>query len=286
MGATATARTNRWVFPTFLILALAAITVALAFRGWSFYLLSLEDRVEHPDYRELRPSGLIGNGYGWVAAMLVVLNLSYLIRRRFGGARLGSMRIWLDIHVFTGTTAAVLVSFHSAFQLRTRIAAMSAISLGLVVLTGIIGRFLYAFAPAAASRAARLRAAIDTVERELPGMGQPVRHALDALPPPRIAADASLIRSLAAIPSWRRVANARRESVRLILPERRMMSPTARRAVRELERAAAGEARTHGLAALMRSWRALHRFFALFMLVAVVLHAGVAWYYGYRWIFE
>jgi hypothetical protein len=55
--------------------------------------------------------------------------------------------------------------------------------------------------------------------------------------------------------------------------------------VRELERAAVGEARTHGMSALVRSWRGLHRFFALFMLAAVILHAGVAWYYGYRWIF-
>ena len=40
-----------------------------------------------------------------------------------------------------------------------------------------------------------------------------------------------------------------------------------------------------GMAALLRSWRGLHRFFALLMLAAVLLHAGVAWYYGYRWIF-
>ena len=39
------------------------------------------------------------------------------------------------------------------------------------------------------------------------------------------------------------------------------------------------------MAALLRSWRGLHRFFALLMLAAVLLHAGVAWHYGYRWIF-
>jgi hypothetical protein len=286
MGATTTPRATRWLLPAFLILFLIAITVGLAMRGWSFYLLSLEERTEHPEYRVLRPSGLIGNGYGWVAATLVVMNLSYLIRRRFGGARLGSMRIWLDLHVFTGTTAAVMVSFHSAFQLRTPIATMSAASLMLVVVTGIVGRFLYAFAPAAAARAARLRSAIDRVDAELPGTGVQIAHAIDALPPPRINADASLIRSLLAIPKWRRVARARRESVRLILPERRAQPAGARKAVRELETAAASEARTHGLSALMRSWRGLHRFFALFMLAAVLLHAGVAWYYGYRWIFE
>jgi len=267
MGAPAR-RASRFVVPAFLVLVLLALTTGLALRGWSFYQLSLEDRVEHPDYRSLRPSGLLGNGYGWVAAMLIVLNLSYLIRRRFGGARMGSMRIWLDIHVFTGSTAAVLVSFHSAFQLRTRIATMSAVSLGLVVLTGIIGRFLYAFAPAAAERASRVRAAID------------------ALPAPRVAADASLLRSLAAIPRWRRVERSRREAIRLILPRRRALSKQGRVAVEQLHRAAASEARTHGLSALVRSWRGLHRFFALFMLAAVLLHAGVAWYYGYRWIFE
>src|SRR3954464_12707405 len=101
---------------------LIAITIGLAYRGWGFYRLSVEDRVEHPDFRQLRASGLYGNGYGWVAALLIVMNLSYLIRRRFGGSQHGSMRFWLEIHVFTGLIAASLVSFHSAFQLRTPVA--------------------------------------------------------------------------------------------------------------------------------------------------------------------
>src|SRR5882757_7478834 len=125
-------------FALVLSLILISITVGLAYRGWSFYRLSLEDRVEHPDFRTLRPSGTLGNGYGWVAAVLVVMNLSYLIRRRFGGSTLGSMRVWLDVHVFTGLVAAVLVSFHSAFQLRTPIATASTVSLALVVITGLI----------------------------------------------------------------------------------------------------------------------------------------------------
>jgi hypothetical protein len=283
---TASQRGTRWVFPLLLAVVLCAITIGLAVRGWSFYILSLEDRVEHPEFRTLRPSGLVGNGYGWVAAMLIVLNLSYLVRRRLGGARLGSMRVWLDIHVFTGATAAILVSFHSAFQLRTPVATMSSVSLGLVVVTGVIGRFLYAFAPAAAVRAAHVREAIDAVDREVPGAAKAIEPALAELPPPRVPPDASLIRSLFAIPRWRRIAKARREALRLILPEPRALGAGARRAARELERAAAAEARAHGMAALMRSWRGLHRFFALFMLAAVILHAGVAWYYGYRWIFS
>jgi hypothetical protein len=63
------------------------------------------------------------------------------------------------------------------------------------------------------------------------------------------------------------------------------MSPALRTAAAELADAATADARTDGVAALLRSWRGLHRFFALVMLATVLLHAGIAWKYGYRWIF-
>ncbi|HEU4731305.1 MAG TPA: hypothetical protein VFT22_25600 [Kofleriaceae bacterium] len=264
-------------------LVLISVTVGLAYRGWSFYRLSLEDRVEHPEFRVLRPSGLVGNGYGWVAAMLVVLNLSYLIRRRFGSARFGSMKIWLDVHVFTGLLAASLVSFHSAFQLRTPIASVSAASLGTVVLTGLLGRFLYALGPGGVRE--RLGAALEAVDGELPGSRVALAAGIAQRPGPDVPANASLLRSLWAIPSWVRAARDRREILEMILPPRANMSRGLRRATRELFAASAADARASGVTALLRSWRALHRFFALLMLAAVFLHAGVAWYYGYRWIF-
>jgi hypothetical protein len=251
-------------------LLLLAVTVGLAYRGYGFYKLSLEDRVEHPDFRTLRPSGMIGNGYGWVAAVLVVMNLSYLIRRRFGSAALGSMRVWLDIHVFTGLLAAVLVSFHSAFQLRTPIATVSTLSLALVVLTGLIGRFLYALAPATGRE--RLRASLDA----FPEQRDALAAAIGSYPGPEIPANASLARSLIAIPGWSRASRQRRRAIIKLVGPR----------TRELQKAAAIDARASGIAALLRSWRGLHRLFALIMLVAVLLHAGVAWYFGYRWIFS
>jgi cytochrome b561 len=270
-------------FALVLGLVLISITIGLAYRGWSFYRLSLEDRVEHPEYRMLRPSGVIGNGYGWVAAMLVVLNLSYLIRRRFGSARFGSMKTWLDVHVFTGLLAASLVSFHSAFQLRTPIASVSAASLGTVVLTGLLGRFLYALGPGGVRE--RLAAALEDVEDELPGSRAALAEGLAQRPAPDVAANASLLRSLWAIPFWLAAARDRREILEMLLPPRAQRSRGLRRVARELFAASAADARASGVAALLRSWRALHRFFALLMLSAVLLHAGVAWYYGYRWIF-
>jgi hypothetical protein len=270
-------------FALVMSLILVSITVGLAYRGWTYYRLPLEDRSGHPEYRLLRPIGVYGNAYGWVAAMLVVLNLSYLIRRRFGSARFGSMKTWLDVHVFTGLLAASLVSFHSAFQLRAPIASVSAASLGTVVVTGLLGRFLYALGPGGVRE--RLGAALDTVEETRPGSRIALAEAIAQRPAPDVPANASLLRSLWAVPSWIRAASARRELLAMILPPRREMSRELARAARELYAASAADARASGIAALLRSWRALHRFFALLMLAAVLLHAGVGWYYGYRWIF-
>lgn len=267
--------------PIFLALVLIAVTVALGYRGWSFYVLSAEQRVEHPDFRTLRASGMLGNGYGWVAALLVVMNLSYLVRRRFGG--FGSMRAWLDIHVFTGLTAAVLVSYHSAFQLRTPVATLSAASLGVVVLTGLLGRFLHALAPSNTREV--LREALDGVEAVLPTTRDVLAGVIAERPGPSLPPNASLLRSLIAIPSWRRAGRVRREMIEMSIPPRADLTKPQRRAVDALVRAAALDARASGISALLRSWRGLHRFFALLMLAAVLLHAGVAWYYGYRWIF-
>lgn len=281
MSVTA-ARTFPWL-PLLLGVVLIAVGALLLHHGWSFYRLPLEDRVEHPDFRKLRPSGLYGNGYGWIAALLVVLNLAYLVRRRIASSRLGSMRVWLDAHVFTGLFAAMLATFHSAFQLRTPMTMISAVSLGIVVATGLVGRFLYALAPAA--HRFRLAAALESTETAFPGQRDAVEAAIVGLPGPSVPPNASLVRSLLAVPAWRRVATARRGAIALLLPARREMSSTQRGVARELARSASDEAGSATLTALLRSWRGLHRFFALLMLASVLLHAGVAWHYGYRWIF-
>lgn len=261
--------------------ALVALIAALLHRGWTFYGLSLDDRVTHPEFRQLRPSGAWGNGYGWIAALLVVLNLSYLVRRRLGGTRLGSMRMWLDIHVFTGLFAATFATFHSAFQLRTPITQISAGSLAIVVVTGMIGRFLHALTPA--DDRLRLRDALDELDRLWPGHRQELASAIEALPAVAVSANASLARSLVVVPRWRRVGRQRRQVLGMIFP--RDLDRRQRRAARRLANAAAAEAGSAGKIALLRSWRGLHRFFALLMLVSVLAHGAIAWHYGYRWIF-
>ena len=106
-------------------------------------------------------------------------------------------------------------------------------------------------------------------------------------------ARAGLVGSLALLPSWRRAAAHRRALVlhagRTLVahPE---LTPAQRkhlkRTLREAANLAADPIRAVARDNLMRSWRGLHRFTALLMILSVGVHITVAWVFGFRWIFS
>jgi len=272
------------------VLAFAAFAVTIGggmlLHGWSFYSLGLDARVDHPAFRALSPGGQIGRAYGEVGAALVLLNLLYLVRRRLARLPLGSMKVWLDAHVLTGSLAGTFVIFHSAFQLRTPIATMTAASMAFTIVTGIIGRFLYAFAPKSSVGAfSRTVRAIDGV---MPGLGAWIAKQVEAVPPTRLGVNATLFRTLATLPAWRAQAKARREAIEMAVlawaalqekpkAEQRHVQDLCRRAAKLAWR----DVRSAAAAAMLESWRALHRFAALLMVLSVIVHIVVAVYYGY-----
>jgi hypothetical protein len=265
-----------------LAMIVMATTVVLAIRGWDFYRLSKAARAEFPDGRTLTPFGKLGNGYGWISALLVVLNLSYLVRRRLAALnKFGSMQMWLDIHVFTGLMIASLVSFHSAFQLATLPATLSAISLAVVVITGMIGRFLHTLVPLDTRE--RLAASIEAIERDLPDMRDDLAATIAKRPGPAVPPNASFARAVAAIPAWRKAARDRVIALEMLMPHRQALTAEMRFAWKDLFKVAAADARMAGMTALLRSWRGLHRFFALLMIASVALHIFNAGKWGYWW---
>ena len=276
------------------LLTLATIAGVLLWRGHDYYRQDLALRAEHPDYRVLGPAGFLGHGYGIVGTSLVAANLLYLVRRRLANilpAWIGSMPAWLSAHVFTGLVGSLLIVFHSAFQLRTPIATLTSASLAVVVVTGLIGLYLYALVPKAGLRPLKSRLA--EIAPLLPGVAQRVDEFVQTTPATRLPADASLFRALLTIPRWARDARSRRRGVataargdKIFRVLQNTEPRLARAFVNELGELAAAEVDTLAGSALMRSWRSLHRFLAILMLVSVSLHIGVAWYYGFRWIFQ
>ncbi len=290
----ASPRPARRLAPLITVLVLATLSAFLVWRGLDFYRQDLLTRIDHPDYGALRPSGLIGHGYGIVGTGLILTNLLYLVRRRFAGVLppwLGSVKAWLDVHAVTGLSGSLLIVFHSAFQVRTTIAMVTSVSLAVVVVTGLVGLYLYALVPKAGLKGFHER--LDELRPLLPGLVTNVGEFVKTAPCTRLPADASLVAALLTIPRWIIEARGRRRGVRRAAQADKLLRVVAntdrtfaRLLVDELGRLAAAEVDTHAGSALMRSWRSVHRFLAILMVLSVSVHIGVAWFYGFRWIWS
>lgn len=128
-----------------LVLGLATV---VAVWGHDYYRLNLAERPFHLHHNLLRPSGRMGLTFGVFATALFVLNLGYLVRKRLINIRrLGSSRIWMSFHAVTGITGGALIVLHSAFAPSSALAILALVALGITLLTGIIGRYLYAKIP-------------------------------------------------------------------------------------------------------------------------------------------
>ncbi|MCB9595223.1 MAG: hypothetical protein H6719_21070 [Sandaracinaceae bacterium] len=272
-----------------LVLLLLAVAGALMWRGWEFYALGLDARIDHDDFRVLSPGEVVGHGYGVIGTGLMFTNLLYLVRRKLARWPLGSMRFWLDLHVVTGLVGALLVVFHSAFQLRTPIAMVTSASLFVVVLTGVVGRYLYALSPQV-DRVA-LETQIGALEGLVVGLGDRARERLAQNAPTDLGGNAGLIRALFTLPRWWGESRARRRELRALGDELPASVPAdervfVERAIEAVAALGAAEVRAVAAATLLRTWRGLHRFLAVLMLLSVSVHIGVAWFYGYRWLWS
>ena len=86
-------------------------------------------------------------GWAGVGSMLVLP--VYSIRRRVRALRaLGSLRAWLDLHVFLGLQGFVLVAYHSVgISPRASLAAINFALVAVVVASGVAGRYVYGLVP-------------------------------------------------------------------------------------------------------------------------------------------
>jgi hypothetical protein len=128
---------------------LAAVAVVLVFAGYGFnyYTLSMAQRPFSPKHDLLRPSGPIGVKLGMLGVFMFFLIYLYPLRKKWGWlGRQGNSRHWLDFHIILGTTAPIIIAFHSSFKFGN-IAGMAFYSMLAVTLSGFVGRYLYSQIP-------------------------------------------------------------------------------------------------------------------------------------------
>ena len=111
---------------------LASLVVAVIAGGWL-----TRDRLG------INPGEGIGYWLGIAGASMMVILLGYPLRKRGGAIIPGSVGAWFKIHMTLGVLGPLLVLFHAGFSWRALNSGVALWAMILVVISGLIGRYLH-----------------------------------------------------------------------------------------------------------------------------------------------
>jgi hypothetical protein len=272
----------------------AATLLVLLYYGFGFYNTPLDHRFDSPDYALLKPSGILGHGFGIVGTLCMVFGiLLYTTRKRMKIlGRAGVLKHWLEFHIFLCTLGPILVLFHTSFKFGGLV-AISFWSMVAVFVSGIIGRFIYIQIPRTiegrelslnevrdmkGNMAGTLRTTYkldeETVNAVIDSSRKKVgihysfflmrfmRNYLD---------DRKILHQIRSLVKQHGLSRAeRRDVVNLVKNE-----ISLNRKIDRLET----------MQNLFRHWHVAHFPFALVMMIIMVIHVAVTIVFGYRWLF-
>ena len=269
--------------------ALLVLAWALVFR--SYYSLPAYERPLTPEHDWLRPSGAAGLTAGIISVLMIFANLAYLARRSLRFPWLpGTLKRWMTMHVATGIGAFLLVIVHSAMSPQHTVGGHAFYGLAILSVTGAIGRYFYSFVPRAANGR---ELGLDEIEKQMSDMsGQ-----WDRVDPAFAARVRSEIQRMQTEGRWK---GSFVQRVKTLIANQRMMHDSLvamrRQAHREglsldqiddvvalakqAQRTALMAAHYDDLRALLSTWRWLHRWTALAMVLLVLVHVWTAMRFG------
>jgi hypothetical protein len=278
--------------------ALGFIFVAVvATTGLPYYTLSLAERTHSAMHSQLKPGGVWGHGLGIVGSAMLILLLLYSVRkRRKLGLHAGGLNRWLDIHIFLGVMGPLLITLHTAMKFHG-IVSISFFSMVAVALSGVFGRYIYMQIPRdARGHALDLNKARSRVEKIQEDLSR--EHKLSE----------NLVQSITQFAGVsNRPGSSRTRAILHSIGRDLTLNSRTRRLHRSLRRsgtdlpdslidevvALAKEssllerriAQVDSMNEMFHYWHIFHKPFAVIMYIIMVLHVGVAVAFGYRWIF-
>lgn len=280
---------------TLLILVGIATVGYLIYFGYDYYALTLTARPRAELHELLKPSGLYSHGYGIIGSLMLLLLFLYSVRKRVRWfPKIGKLSTWLKYHMFLGVMGPVLITFHTTFKFNG-IVSISYWSMIIVMLSGIVGRYLYSKIPRTISGH---EMALEDVQAENSEIAEKLREEYHV--PATVMADVENLGSFA-----REEQSDLRALFRLILGD--LKRPfILRRLYRELKtvegldkseykrvkrltrqkvkitRKLTGLEVTHRL---FHYWHVFHKPFAYVMIFIMFIHITVTVLFGYTWIF-
>ena len=277
-----------------LFLIVLIVTFYLAFEGVDYYLLNIEHRFDHPDHQILKPSGALGHGLGIIGSLMMIVGVSiYMLRKRIRMfSRLGILKHWLEFHIFLCSLGPILVLYHTAFKFGG-IVAVSFWSMMAVVLSGIIGRYIYLQIPRTIEGREmslnEINKTKDALNQKLVEVYQLDESILEAIMQavkkrPDRSGNSMLKRSIAKFIFERNTI----KEVKTILRKQKIAGKNFKVVMGLIQTEISLSRKIDRLITmqnLFKYWHVAHLPFAILMLIIMLVHVGVAITFGYRWIF-
>ena len=128
---------------------------------------------------ELTPVEGLGYWLGIAGGLMMLSLLLYPARKHWKPLNsFGSVRLWFNTHMVLGILGPALILAHSGFELRSTNATVAMIMMALVVLSGIVGRYIYSRVHSGMSgKKAQLTELLSDVDALRNAFGEDMRHA-------------------------------------------------------------------------------------------------------------
>jgi thioredoxin reductase/Pyruvate/2-oxoacid:ferredoxin oxidoreductase delta subunit len=283
-------RVNPTAWPPALV-ATAVLALATAgFAVWhaDYYRLPADLRATHESHRLLRSAQGLGLGLGIAATTLIFANLAYLLRRaRIRPFWFGSLRTWMSAHVVTGVAAFLTALLHAALAPRSTPGGHALLAMLVILVTGAIGRWIYAFVPRRANgeeaEIEEVRERVEQLARDpADEFGTQASMELMRLIEQR-QWRGTLLGRIAGLVGlrldlWRALRRLRARGIAQGVPATQLEDALA--LGREAHARSLAAAHYEDLRAVLASWRWLHRWAGLLLVILLVVHIVYAIGYG------
>jgi len=277
-----------------LVLVVLISTAYLAYRGYAYYSLGIEQRFFHPEHQTLKPSGFLGHGLGIIGSLMMLVGVStYMLRKRISKfSRMGILKYWLEFHIFLCTLGPIFVLYHTSFKFGGLV-AVSFWSMVAVVLSGVIGRYIYLQIPRTIEGREMNLNEINQIKDELNiklitayGIDrQSLQEILNAVKKRPDRSGNSMVKRSIEKFNFERMAM---REVKTILAQNKVTGKGYKEVVKLIRDEINLNRKIDRLISmqnLFRYWHVAHLPFALLMLIIMLIHIGVAYTFGAHWIF-
>lgn len=275
------------------ILTGMAITVLLGYNGYQYYMTPVEERFFLAEHTILKPSGTYGHAFGVIGTLMMLFGvIVYMVRKRVRSfMHLGYLKHWLEFHIFLCTVGPILIMYHTAFKFGG-IVAVSFWSMTAVVISGIVGRFIYVQIPRSISGQELSIRELDELNEnfnlKLNLLNSDLHKKIEDSSSKEKYRDITFSGSISIIISdylirkkilnevknELKISSCSNEQIKEILKTVKLKLITSRRI---------------GLLKIMHKifkyWHIVHLPFAIAMFIIMILHVIVTIAFGYKWIF-